>query len=400
MFQLPLTASLRSYLFVYHAFCIPGLFISISILLRVNFMLQTSRSTMEPSSRLADLKLVSKYYPITNYSYPQQPERPTHYRSRFSDDRASLGSEGSSPSLIDDRTDSEVSLDDDYQYHAHATELWDSFWLPSKSNNHETHPRKQYPALIPSRHPQTQQHNIQQKPQIQQMPQQKQQPEQRRLNPLPPPKSALNQGRKPSATYSPFPKPLPLPPRDAPMSPSWQCSRDVRQKPQRPPRPHEEVFIFRSLQNSPLAARFAISQDSPRPTTPKDRRPTTSQEMRAPTSTKVISHSETALRHSAGHVCAPKTQPPASVMRSKKSLPCMRPLPPIPQPETEEKPEAEPHSVFEYDDSDTESGSRSFWFHRRSGSDQRKTGQRTAPSSPRKRQNDVIGRMLGRRSRG
>jgi hypothetical protein len=27
-------------------------------------------------------------------------------------------------------------------------------------------------------------------------------------------------------------------------------------------------------------------------------------------------------------------------------------------------------------------------------------GHRTAPSSPRKRQNDVIGRMLGRRSRG
>ncbi|KAF4345975.1 hypothetical protein FBEOM_118 [Fusarium beomiforme] len=353
---------------------------------------------MERSSKLADLKLVAKYYPVTNYSYPQQPERPTHYRSRFSGDRASLGSEGSSPSLIDDRTDSEVSLDDDYQYHAHASELWDSFWLPSKSNSLEVHPRKQYPALIPSPLPQYQQH-FQEKQQIQQKSQQKL-PEQRRINPWPVPKNSQSQNRKPSATYSPFPKPLPLPPRNAPMTPSWQCSRGVKQKPQRPPRPHEEVYMFRSLQNSPLVAHFAISQDSPCPTTPKEKRPTTSQEMRTLTHTKGNSHSETASRHSAGHVCAPKPQPPASVMHSKKSLPCMRPLPPTPLLETEEKPEAEPQSVFEYDDSDTESGSRSFWFHRRSASDQRKTGQRTAPSSPRKRQNDVIGRMLGRRSRG
>nr|CEG04144.1 unnamed protein product [Fusarium clavum] len=227
---------------------------------------------MERSSKLADLKLVSKYYPVTNYSYPQQPERPSQYvRSRFSNDRASLGSEGSSPSLIDDRTDSEVSLDDDYQYHAHGAELWDSFWLPNSS----------------------------------------------------------------------------------------------------------------------------------RPITPKDSRPTTAQEMRLRTPPERDSYFETASRGPTKHLCSTSSQPPASVILSKKSLPCMRPLPPTPPPEAEEAPEAEPHSVFEYDDdSDTESGGRSFWFHRRSGSDQRKTGHRTAPSSPRKRQNDVIGRMLGRRSRG
>ncbi|KAF4452413.1 hypothetical protein F53441_4759 [Fusarium austroafricanum] len=340
---------------------------------------------MEPSSKLANLKLVSKYYPVTNYSYPQQPERPSHYRGRFSDDRASLGSEGSSPSLIDDRTDSEVSLEDDYQYHAHATELWDSFWLPSKTNKLDVQPRKQYPALIPSPHPQQQQQN---------------QPEQCRINPWPLSENSRGRHRKPVATYSPFPKPLPLPPRTAPQVPSWQSSRDVKQKPQRPPRPHEEVYVFRSLQNSPLVAHFAVSQDSPRPITPKTKRPTTSQGLRAPIHTKGNSHSETASRYSAGHVGAPKPQPLAPVMLSKKSLPCMRPLPPTPQPEPLPAPEAEPHSVFEYDDSDTESGGRSFWFHRRSSSDQRKTGQRTAPSSPRKRQNDVIGRMLGRRSRG
>ncbi|RGP67182.1 hypothetical protein FLONG3_8577 [Fusarium longipes] len=352
---------------------------------------------MERSSKLADLKLVSKYYPVTNYSYPQQPERPSHYvRSRFSDDRASLGSEGSSPSLIDDRTDSEVSLDDDYQYHAHGAELWDSFWLPSKSTKLELQPRNQCPVLGPT----TQQQQHQKQQQLKQQHQRRQkQTDECRINAWPLDGNSRNACRKP-ATYSPFPKPLPLPPRTSPQVPSWQCSRDVKQKPQRPPRPHEEVYIFRSLQNSPLVAHFTVSQDSPRPITPKDSRPTTAQEMRLPSPTERDSYSETASRHSAKHLCSTNFQPPASVILPKKSLPCMRPLPPTPPPEAEETAKTEPHSVFEYDDSDTESEGRSFWFHRRSGSDQRKTGHRTAPSSPRKRQNDVIGRMLGRRSRG
>ncbi|CAG7560800.1 unnamed protein product [Fusarium equiseti] len=358
---------------------------------------------MERSSKLADLKLVSKYYPVTNYSYPQQPERPSQYvRSRFSNDRASLGSEGSSPSLIDDRTDSEVSLDDDYQYHAHGAELWDSFWLPSKSTKLELQPRKQFPALIPTAKQQQQQQQQELKQQQEQQQRRRQkQAEQYRNNLCPLSGDTRNQNRKPATTYSPFPKPLPLPPRTVPRAPSWQCSRDVKQKPQRPPRPHEEVYVFRSLQNSPLVAHFTVSQDSSRPITPKDSRPTTAQEMRLQTPPERDSYFETASRGPTKHLCSTSSQPPASVILSKKSLPCMRPLPPTPPPEAEEAPEAEPHSVFEYDDdSDTESGGRSFWFHRRSGSDQRKTGHRTAPSSPRKRQNDVIGRMLGRRSRG
>ncbi|KAL4722435.1 hypothetical protein ACLX1H_010789 [Fusarium chlamydosporum] len=329
---------------------------------------------MERSSKLADLRLVAKYYPVTNYSYPQQPEHPSHHvRNRFSDDRASLGSEGSSPSLIDDRTDSEVSLDDDYQYHAHGAELWDSFWLPSKSTKLEFQPRKQ--SLIPiSQQQQQQQPKQQELKQLRQQRQQKQ-TEEYRINAWPLSGNSRNQSRKPSATYSPFPKPLPLPPRTAPQIPSWQCSRDVKQKPQRPPRPHEEVYLFRSLQNSPLVAHFTVSQDSPRPITPKGNRPTTAQEVQLATPPERDSCFETASRHTAKHLCSTAPQPPASVRLSKKSLPCMRPLPPTPPPEAEEAPEAEPHSVFEYDDSDTESGGRSFWFHRRSGSDQRKTGQ-------------------------
>ncbi|XEV03984.1 hypothetical protein FSHL1_009271 [Fusarium sambucinum] len=355
---------------------------------------------MERSSKLADLKLVSKYYPVTNYSYPQQPECPSHHvRSRFSDDRASLGSEGSSPSLIDDRTDSEVSLDDDYQYHAHGAELWDSFWLPSKSTKLELQPRKQNADSIPITQQQQQRQKHQELKQQQQRWQK--QAEEYRAKAWPLSGNARNHGRKPTATYSPFPKPLPLPPRTVPQAPSWQCSRDAKQKPQRPPRPHEEVYVFRSLQNSPLVAHFAISQDSPRPITPKDNRPTTAQETKLPTPPERDSYFETASHQHAKRLCSTNSQPPTSAILPKKSLPCMRPLPLTPPPEAEEAPEAEPHSVFEYDDdSDTESGGRSFWFHRRSGSDPRKTGQRTAPSSPRKRQNDVLGRMLGRRSRG
>src|SRR5688572_33073674 len=101
---------------------------------------------MERSSKLADLTLVAKYYPVANYSYPRKDgsrsSTPTTHRS-------SLGSEGSAPGLIDD--DSEVSLDDDYQYNSHATEIWDTFWQPERIKCEEdAHPKKQYPALLPS----------------------------------------------------------------------------------------------------------------------------------------------------------------------------------------------------------------------------------------------------------
>ncbi|KAM5346751.1 hypothetical protein ACJ41O_009756 [Fusarium nematophilum] len=366
---------------------------------------------MERSSKLADLKLVSKYYPVTNYSYPQQPERLSqHGRGHFSKDRASLGSEGSAPGLIDDRTDSEVSLDDDYQYHAHAAELWDSFWLPSKTDQQQLQPRKQYPALIPS-------------------PQQrlKQAAEERRIPAWPLPESPRPRNRKAAATYSPFPKPLPLPPRTTSLVPSWQCSRTTKEKPQRPPRPDDDVYATRSLQNSPLVAHFATSPDPyktsfSRSVTPKGHRPTTSLEIRLTTPTETESSIYPPPIHSTSHLPLSKPLPPAPLLLTKKSLPCLRPLPPEPQPEAEPKPKPEPepepqlHSVFEYDDSDTESegghGYSFFRFHGRSGSYGRRGSKAssttqtprasvTAPPSPRKRSGgDMIGRMLGRRSRG
>ncbi|KAF4780101.1 hypothetical protein HER10_EVM0009377 [Colletotrichum scovillei] len=140
-------------------------------------------SSMERQTKLAHLKLVSKYYGYANFSYPRPDGTPTRnpYRragQTYSSedltqdyrhhglacpetptkrDRTSMGSQGSNssaPSLIDDRTDSEVSLDDDYQYHASASQLWDTFWPIDEGKTQQT-PEKaktQYPALIPSPH--------------------------------------------------------------------------------------------------------------------------------------------------------------------------------------------------------------------------------------------------------
>ena len=63
---------------------------------------------MERSGNLVDLTLVSKYHPVANYSYPRN-DSAAPYSGRSSltrSDRSSLGSEGSAPGLIDDRTDS------------------------------------------------------------------------------------------------------------------------------------------------------------------------------------------------------------------------------------------------------------------------------------------------------
>ncbi|KAH7175452.1 hypothetical protein EDB81DRAFT_874300 [Dactylonectria macrodidyma] len=423
---------------------------------------------MERSSKLADLKLVSKYYPVANYSYPQ-PDRRSHNgqsHSRTSNhfsNRASLGSDGSDPGLIDDRTDSEVSLDDDYQYHTHATELWDSFWKPgteSKNLELELLPRKQYPALIPS-------------------PQQRRNLglEDRRIPAWPLPEGPGPRGRKTMATYSPFPKLIPLPPRTSSIAPSWQCSRPM-QKPQRPPHPDEKALVIEtpqphfmptrveiiepldeevveraqndvdeqpqegaircteieiaqpsSQQSSPDLAHFATSPDFypgnfSRPVTPSDHRPTLLASRSTSSLEKRLSIYSTASQ-SATNLAIPDSRPASQVMAPKKSVPCLRSM------RQGSDPEPKLLSVFEYDDSDSETVSHGlsfFRFHRRGSSDGRRSlkssdaGHRhrrsnasTAPSSPsrdrpdrlskseapgRKRPGgDVIGRMLGRRSR-
>ncbi|KAK2048441.1 hypothetical protein LZ31DRAFT_563307 [Colletotrichum somersetense] len=138
---------------------------------------------MERQTKLAHLKLVSKYYGYANFSYPRGDGTPTRNPYRRAGhtystedlsqdchgqlscpstptrrDRSSMGSQssnGSEPSLIDDWTDSEASLDDDYQYHASASQLWDTFWPTTEEGQAQRTPEKsktRYPALIPSPH--------------------------------------------------------------------------------------------------------------------------------------------------------------------------------------------------------------------------------------------------------
>ncbi|KAL2757702.1 hypothetical protein ACRALDRAFT_1068227 [Sodiomyces alcalophilus JCM 7366] len=147
------------------------------------------RASMDRQTGLAQLKLVSKYYgypacsnPRPEPGFPQDAcKRPSRsYADQYqpelvnrTQDRGSIDSAGSPPSLIDDRTDSELSHDDDYQYHASTSQIWDSFWVAAgestsysrqqekqQQQNRQQHklPRTQehdesdrgYPVLIPS----------------------------------------------------------------------------------------------------------------------------------------------------------------------------------------------------------------------------------------------------------
>ncbi|KAL6878020.1 hypothetical protein HDV57DRAFT_120339 [Trichoderma longibrachiatum] len=196
---------------------------------------------MEQTTKLARLTLVSKYYPVANYSYPRS-EAPcsssassffsrTPYNSRRSS--SSIKDEPSPlsppPGLVDDRStyDSEASSsadDDDFRYHIHGGELWDSFLESGQYPLHGVYqtdtlemaasasasasfealcaippivPAKDYPALIPS-------------------------PQRIKRRPVPTPPSQqtswplsdqrhANQPRKPSPTYSVFPKMVSIP---------------------------------------------------------------------------------------------------------------------------------------------------------------------------------------------
>ncbi|EFY89108.1 hypothetical protein MAC_04883 [Metarhizium acridum CQMa 102] len=387
--------------------------------------------------KLVDLTLVSKYYPVANYSYPRKDSTsPTSAtfscNSRYSSNsssssrgRESLGSEGSAPGLIEDRTDSEVSVDDDYQYHAHTAELWDSFWPHHESTkaNHDSFsvPDKQYPALIPSPRVKKQYMCLGE-----------------RIPPSWPLATASaapsrTQTRKAAATYSPFPKP-PSPPPTKKL-PSIPVSKDKKpsrpsisggRTPVRPPRPAETVLTpcMQHIGFVPVSTAVAdyIIQD-PSPVAPIDcRRPRTScgqgpRKTADEASLNRLSHCTiySVISHSATHLPAPEIRPsPPRAPRHFKSLAA------LPRVQTEQM-EQEPHSVFE-DDSDCEDGhSRKFFsFHKRSDSTykRRRNRSNTTPAAQQKcadkddirplsststhqkrHGHDVFGRLLGRRSR-
>lgn len=88
---------------------------------------------MEKTTKLADLKLVNKYYPsVSNYSYPRHDATLTHRCEQPADVRSSFGSECSVPEMVEDQ-ESDISIEDTNQSHIAGDETFDSFWEDSES---------------------------------------------------------------------------------------------------------------------------------------------------------------------------------------------------------------------------------------------------------------------------
>ncbi|KAH8885686.1 hypothetical protein GQ53DRAFT_351974 [Thozetella sp. PMI_491] len=121
---------------------------------------------MEKQNKLADLKLVSKHFPVSNYSYPrnewshqqQQQQRSQRQGSTgsYSDRgdhgsyRESRGSNSSVPSMVTDHGSDDGLAEDELQYHVTGAEIWDSFWgAKEKEKEKQIHfkmPR--YPVVV------------------------------------------------------------------------------------------------------------------------------------------------------------------------------------------------------------------------------------------------------------
>ncbi|KAG5997870.1 hypothetical protein E4U43_002558 [Claviceps pusilla] len=406
---------------------------------------------MEPASiKLADAAHLLRCTPVANYSYPRKsPTRASFRKSQRSSSqcssntsqchgRESLGSEESAPELMEDRADSEVSYDDDDQYLAHMTELWDSFWRPqspSKPADCIAVPSEQYPALIPSpkkRQPSVGRRDDQPAPAW---------PLLNSSSPPPPPPSPPSPQRQPrQVRYSAFPKPassrppasrLPVIPtpaacRHPQMRP--QSSSRKTDKPLRPPRPREALLTpciqrpsfvpvsfvmsdYTIQKNEDLSPISSVSPSTcyrPAPFDDDDMRgfwyadsPPNMNRPHACTIYSVISQSAT-------HLPVPEIRPsPSRTPRHSKSIAA------LPRCHLEQ----EPHSVFE-DDSDDEveecHGKKFFSFHKRSHSEHKRCRTRAntislvvptqdemhQPLLQHKRHGkDVFGRLLGRRSR-
>ncbi|KAG5936560.1 hypothetical protein E4U53_000206 [Claviceps sorghi] len=389
------------------------------------------------SSKLADVTLLSTCYPVANYSYPRKSPTGTSFstsprsRSRCSSitsrfhGRESLGSEESAPGLIEDPAESEASCDDDDQYLADMTQLWDTFWRsqsPSKEADCIAVPSEQYPALIPSpqKRQQSRAYDGQTSP----------------AWPLPNASSSptpQRQSRKPAARYSVFPKPsAPRPPAStlpaATHSPA-ACRRPQTRpqsshksgKPLRPPRPAQGL-LTPCIQRPPfvpvsfIMSDFTIQKNedlspiSPtscfRPATPDNEKPRGSWD--GPSSSRPYTCTiYSVISKSATHLPVPEIRPsPSRAPRPSKSIAALPTC----------RFEQEPHSVFE-DDSDDEAGEcpgkKFFSFHKRTNSVHKRWRNRAntmsvvpsrdelhrPPFQQKRHGRDVFGRLLGRRSR-
>lgn len=88
---------------------------------------------MDKTTKLADLKLVNKYYPsVSNYSYPRHDATATHRCEQPANGRSSVGSDCSVPEMVDDQ-ESDISIEDTNQSHIAGDETFDSFWEDSES---------------------------------------------------------------------------------------------------------------------------------------------------------------------------------------------------------------------------------------------------------------------------
>lgn len=358
---------------------------------------------MDRTSKLAEIKLVTKHCSHANFSYPRRDDGSFANTIRTVNDRTSLGSESSAPGLIDDRSDSEYSQDDDSQYHAETSEIWDSFWQHGQRVHAlpvEVEEEKPYPALIPTHHSRERSQDSYEE-RVPSWPLRDTRPSSRM--------------RKPAASYSAFPSVRPH---------SIQKRLSVAKKdgiPIRPPRP-TDLLLTPCLQQvtNTVTSPTLMHVGGAFPTVAH--RPTTSsgEQMRATKSLDGRPHDLPNLARRASMVLTRRPSLHALKVRTPRhtksisnivfSPADVEPVPPTPT-------LTELQSFFDYDDSDGEDDHRGFRlrFHKRGSSEvkpaekpKRRNRAETLPSSPvtevashgkPKRQADVLGRMLGRRSR-
>ncbi|KAH7146739.1 hypothetical protein B0J13DRAFT_664308 [Dactylonectria estremocensis] len=202
--------------------------------------------------RLFNLKLVRRYFPKDNTIRPHADSSSQNSPSQRSrpKSKGSVGSNCSSPGLVDDRTKSETSHKDDYQHHQTYNEIWDISFKPgSGETKDDIEPllqKKQYPVFLSSAElrlleqpspalnkplpeiptqvlPQIAPHRMPRGAEDYQVPAWS-------------PQNTRPKAQKAGVAYSLFPKPIALPPRTTSITPSWQSLQETH-KPQRPPRP-------------------------------------------------------------------------------------------------------------------------------------------------------------------
>ncbi|KAK7734710.1 hypothetical protein SLS53_007816 [Cytospora paraplurivora] len=245
---------------------------------------------MERTGKLADLKLVNKYYPpVSNYSYPRTEIGTRHERPVG---RSSVGSDCSAPGMTDDQ-ESDISVEDANQYHLAGDELWDTFWedaesfcgtkqVEDKVHGAVVSRSARYPALIPSPVAQRKAHrglpwdDRRAGPQVQKQ-DGADQDAAIRCWPLAAAERPVTPGSKPvKASYSLFPQSKPTP--------------VLNLTPRRPARPPRSGFLWETQPHDPST----VSQ-----TTSSLGRSTRPKKLHLPTSDGAISYNSTSHTHSA-----------------------------------------------------------------------------------------------------